>query len=140
MTTISADNSTKSNVDDNVNVLDKRTSSKSEGDYKERKPPLKWWQNPTTITLLVAIVASVAPLTTGIQGYFQANNQLKLENKKYLHTVRQVYLQHVLSEKQNRRVLEFLVAVEDDRKLRNWAELELINPANNYSQKNLFMI
>ena len=84
-----------------------------------------WWRNPTTITLLVAIIATVPPTTIGVQEYIQASNLQKLENKKHLHAVRQEYLKHVLSEKQNRRVLEFLVAVEDDQSLKRWAEAEL---------------
>ena len=89
-----------------------------------------WWKSPTTITVLVAIIAAVPPITVGVQGYIQASNLQILENKKHLHAVRQEYLKHVLSEKQNRRVLEFLVAVEDDLSLKKWAETEL-NKTNN---------
>lgn len=88
-------------------------------------PSPLWWKNPTTITLLVAIIAIMPPITIGIQESIQASNLLTLENRKHLHTVRQEYLKHVLSEKQNRRVLEFLVAVEDDESLKSWAEKEL---------------
>ncbi len=84
-----------------------------------------WWKSPTTITLIVAIIAAVPPITIGVQESIQANNLQQLENRKHLHAVRQEYLKHVLSEKQNRRVLEFLVAVEDDESLKKWAEKEL---------------
>ena len=97
----------------------------TDAENPDSKSPLTWWKNPATVTLLVAIVAAVPPVTTGVQGYFQATNQQKLEGRKHLHAVRQEYLRHVLSEKQNRRVLEFLVAVEDDQSLREWAGKEL---------------
>jgi hypothetical protein len=120
MVTVPSDKATRSNE------ADQTSTSIANGDSnQEKQQPLKWWQDPTTITLLVAIVAAVPPITTGVQGYIQAKNQQKLENKKHLHAVRQEYLKHVLSEKQNRRVLEFLVAVEDDANLRSWAQSEL---------------
>lgn len=84
-----------------------------------------WWKDPTTITLLVAIVAAVPPLTTGIQAYFHSRNQLALEKSKQLHELRQKYLDRFLSDAENRRVLEFLVAVEEDSRLKAWALAEL---------------
>src|ERR1041384_2447158 len=84
-----------------------------------------WWQNPTSVTILVAIVAAIPPLTTGVQAFFHSNNQLALEKSKQLHEMRQKYLDRFLSDVQNRRVLEFLVSVEEDPKLRSWAQKEL---------------
>jgi hypothetical protein len=101
------------------------SASKSQDKKEEKKQPLKWWQNPTTVILLVAIVAAVPPVTAGVQEYIQAQNRLQLENKKHLHLVRQTYLERFLTEKQNRRVLEFLSAVEDDGTLKTWALAEL---------------
>jgi hypothetical protein len=85
----------------------------------------KWWQSPTLVTLLVAIVASVSPLTAGVQGFFQARHQQQLERTKQLNELRQRYLDRVLSDKVNKRVLEFLVAVEEDAGLQRWATAEL---------------
>lgn len=87
--------------------------------------PKQWWQNPATVTVLVAIVAAVAPLTGAIQGSIQARNQVELEKNKQLHEMRQKYLDRLLSETGNRRVLEFLVTVEEDQKLKAWAQTEL---------------
>jgi hypothetical protein len=84
-----------------------------------------WWRNPATITLLVAIIAAVPPITTGVQAFFQSRNQLELEKSKQLHEMRQKYLDRILSDVANRRVLEFLVAVEDDQRLKSWAQKEL---------------
>ena len=92
----------------------------------DRKPHgTAWWQNPTSVTILVAIVAAIPPLTTGVQALFHAHNQLALEKSKQLHEMRQKYLDRFLSDVQNRRVLEFLVSVEEDPKLKSWAQKEL---------------
>jgi hypothetical protein len=39
--------------------------------------------------------------------------------------MRQEYLNRVLNEKQSKRVLEFLIFVEEDERLRDWAKVEL---------------
>jgi hypothetical protein len=103
---------------------DRSTEAEQEQDDKD-KATNQWWQNPTTVTLLVAIVAAVPALTTGIQGFIQGRSQLKLERNKQLHDMRQKYLDRVLSDTQNQGVLEFLVAVEEDQKLKTWAKAEL---------------
>lgn len=89
------------------------------------RQPTAWWREPTTITILVAIVAAVPPLTTGVQVLVHSKNQLALEKSKQLHEMRQKYLDRFLSDVQNRRVLEFLVSVEEDEKLNSWARKEL---------------
>ena len=94
----------------------------------EDAPPQQtnpWWKTPTTITLLVAIIAAVPPLTTGVQAFFNTRNQLALEKSKQLHELRQRYLDRILSDVENQRVLEFLVAVEEDEKLKTWAAKQL---------------
>ena len=103
---------------------DSEAASNEERNGEDRSPKA-WWQNPATVTLLVAIVAAVPALTTGVQGCVSANSQYRLEQQKYLYELRQKYLDRLLSENQNRRVLEFLVAVEDDPTLKKWAEAEL---------------
>jgi hypothetical protein len=84
-----------------------------------------WWRDPTTITILAALLAAVPPITTAVQGWFQSRSQLELTRSKQAHEIRQKYLDRVLSEAENRRVLQFLVAVEDDEKLKAWAQAEL---------------
>lgn len=106
--------------------VDKDSETVSEKEQKGKgKAPKLWWQNPATVTLLVAIVAAVPALTTGVQGCISANSQLKLEQQKHLYELRQKYLDRLLSENQNQRVLEFLVAVEADPNLKAWADAEL---------------
>jgi len=81
-----------------------------------------WWQNTATVGLLVAIIAAVPPLTTGVQAYFNSKNQLALESSKQAYEIRQKYLDRVLSDVQNQKVLQFLVTVEEDQKLKSWAQ------------------
>ena len=44
--------------------------------------------------------------------------------------MRQQYLERVLNDKQSERVLEFLLFVEEDKRLRKWAEAELKRTKN----------
>jgi hypothetical protein len=81
-----------------------------------------WWQNTAIVGLMVAIVAAVPPVTTGVQGYFNAKNQLDLERSKQTHELRQKYLDRILSDAQGQKVLQFLVVVEEDQKLKSWAQ------------------
>jgi hypothetical protein len=87
----------------------------------ESKHTVVWWQNTAIVGLLVAIVAAVPPVTSGVQGYFNAKNQLDLERAKQTYEIRQKYLDRVLSDAQDQKVLQFLVAVEEDQKLKSWA-------------------
>lgn len=91
-------------------------------DSARSKRTVVWWQNTAIVGLLVAIVAAVPPVTTGVQAYFNAKNQLDLERSKQTHEVRQKYLDRVLSDEQDQKVLQFLVAVEEDQKLKSWAQ------------------
>lgn len=111
---------------------DESSDSNAEQKEKQANP---WWQKPTIVTLLVAIIAAAAPISTAVQSWIQASSelelerykhqtQIELEREKQLHEMRQKYLERV-SSNQNIRVLEFLVAVEEDQKLKGWAEAEL---------------
>ena len=93
-------------------------------DSARSKRTVVWWQNTAIVGLLVAIVAAVPPVTTGVQAYFNAKNQLDLERSKQTHEVRQKYLDRVLSDEQDQKVLQFLVAVEEDQKLKSWAQVD----------------
>ena len=100
------------------------TDAKSEA-LDKSKETRAWWTRPTIVAMLTAIVASVAPLTTAVQTSITAQGQVKLEQQKHVHAMRQQYLERVLNDKQSERVLEFLLFVEEDKRLRKWAEAEL---------------
>ncbi len=91
----------------------------------EKNAAAKWWQNPTAVGVLVAVIAAVPPLTAGVQSWINARNQLDLARAKQAHEIRQKYLDRILSDVQSRSVLQFLVDVEDDKKLRDWADKQL---------------
>lgn len=85
----------------------------------------EWWTNPAWVGLITALIASIAPVTTAIYTSITSNAQLRLEERKQIHEMRQEYLNRVLTDRQSERVLEFLVHVEDDTRLKAWAEAEL---------------
>lgn len=85
----------------------------------------EWWSNPAWVGLLTTIIASIAPVTTAIYTSITSNARLQLEERKQIHEMRQEYLSRVLTDRQSERVLEFLVHVEDDVRLKSWAEAEL---------------
>lgn len=99
-----------------------------------------WWTNPTFVGLLTALVAAVAPVTTAIYTSITSNAQLRLEEKKQIHAMRQEYLNRVLSDRQSERVLEFLVHVEEDERLKAWAQAELAKTESKIrTQKGLYL-
>ena len=89
------------------------------------KPQREWWTNPTSVGLIATLIAAIAPVTTVIYTSITSNAQLRLEERKQIHEMRQEYLNRVLTNRQSERVLEFLVYVEDDDRLLAWAEAEL---------------
>lgn len=105
---------------------DPNTNRKAAMAGDERPSPREaWWQNPSIVGLLVAIVAAVPPSTTAIQGWFDSRSKLDLERSKQLNEMRQKYLDRYLSDAQSHRVLTFLRSVEDDERLKAWATQEL---------------
>lgn len=97
----------------------------SRNDKEYPRSSQAWWSRPATVTLLTAIVAAVAPATIGIYTSITASGRLQLEQRKQVYEMRQEYLNRVLDEKQSKRVLEFLIFVEEDYRLRDWAKVEL---------------
>ena len=89
------------------------------------KPQREWWTNPTSVGLIATLIAAIAPVTTVIYTSITSNAQLRLEERKQIHEMRQEYLNRVLTNRQSERVLEFLVYVEDDDRLLAWAKAEL---------------
>ena len=87
--------------------------------------PPAWWTRPTMVTLLTGLIAAIAPATTAIYTSISSSGRLQLEERKQVHEMRQEYLNRVLNEKQSKRVLQFLVFVEEDVRLRDWAIEEL---------------
>ena len=89
------------------------------------KAPREWWTNPTWVGLIATLIAAIAPVTTAIYTSTTSNAQLRLEERKQIHEMRQEYLNRVLTDRQSERVLKFLLYVEDDVRLKAWAEAEL---------------
>ena len=89
------------------------------------KAQREWWTNPTWVGLIATLIAAIAPVTTAIYTSTTSNAQLRLEERKQIHEMRQEYLNRVLTDRQSERVLEFLIYVEDDERLKAWAQAEL---------------
>jgi hypothetical protein len=108
-------------------MLKENTLVKSENTRTKEsdKAQREWWTNPTWVGLIATLIAAIAPVTTAIYTSTTSNAQLRLEERKQIHEMRQEYLNRVLTDRQSERVLEFLIYVEDDERLKAWAEAEL---------------
>lgn len=94
-----------------------------------------WWRS-WNITALGAFLATIAPATAGVTGYFDKQKQLALEEQKQRHEIamaqqkqdediRSRYLDRLLDPHQTRRTLRLLMATSSDTKVRDWAMNEL---------------
>ena len=61
------------------------------------KAPREWWTNPTWVGLMATLIAAIAPVTTAIYTSTTSNAQLRLEERKQIHEMRQEYLNRVLT-------------------------------------------
>lgn len=84
-----------------------------------------WWDHAGLIALMTALIAAVAPVTSGINGYFE----LQAQQEKNRFDTRERYLDRALKPElgiEERELLfEFLVVVFKDDPLEKWAEQQL---------------
>lgn len=86
---------------------------------KLRQP---WWRNGITVTTLAAMISAIVPLTTQIQSW----KEQAMKDKERNFEIRDKYLGAVIRDpRQEKRVLQFIVATADDTKMREWASAEL---------------
>jgi len=84
-----------------------------------------WWRQGRTVTALVALIAAILPITTGIQGLIERQRERDAANITKLAEARDKYLEIVLKEpKSAQLVLRYLLAISEDAKIREWAETE----------------
>ena len=84
---------------------------------------------PVTVPIVVAIVALVAPVTTAVYGYFQAQSKLALDRQGQTDERTRLYLERAISQdagaESRRQVLRYLVIQDGDTDLQAWAIAEL---------------
>lgn len=84
-----------------------------------------WWDHAGLIALVTALIAAVAPVTSGINGYFE----LQAQQDKNRFDTRERYLDRALKPElgiEERELLfEFLVVVFKGDPLEKWAEQQL---------------
>ncbi len=87
--------------------------------------PVSWWNRVGLITAVTAIAAAIAPITTGVKGFFE----LQVEQEKNRFEMRDKYLSRAidknLGSEDRERLFEFLVAVFKDDPLQRWAQAQL---------------
>ena len=94
-----------------------------------------WWRKSSTVTLIAAILAAIMPATTAVQGHFQKERELALEEKKQRHAmdlererqteqIRNAYLDRLKNEGELVRTLRFVEATNTDLAMRTWATTE----------------
>jgi len=116
------------------NALAQLALERARTEREMRRLSLPWWRS-WNITALGAILAAIAPLTAGVQGYWEKSKQLALEERhkereetiardKQTEEIRNRYLDRVKDPKESRRVLRFLIATSTDSAVREWATAE----------------
>jgi hypothetical protein len=92
-------------------------------------PPRKPWLTPVTVPILVAIVALIAPVTTAVYSYFQAQLRLDLDRQAQTDERTRLYLERAISQdagaEPRRQVLRYLVIQDGDMDMQAWALAEL---------------
>lgn len=87
------------------------------------------WLTPVTAPILVALLASIPPVTTAVNGHFQANLQLELDRQKQADERTKLYLERAISAdagaESRLQVLRFLQIQSTDPELQQWAVAEL---------------
>lgn len=98
--------------------------------------PAVWWERAGALTLVTAIIAAAAPITTGVSGFFE----LQVSKEKNRFEMRDKYLERVIDKdlgpEERERLFEFLVAVFHDDPLKDWAQ-EQLNDATAELKKEL---
>lgn len=95
-----------------------------------------WWKS-WSIASLGALLTAIAPATAAVQGYFQKEKELALENRKQEHTVemdrlrqneqiRTAYLDRLQDPGARLRTLRFLRETSQDSDIKRWASQEAI--------------
>lgn len=91
-------------------------------------PPLPWWRQKWPVSIVVATIAAVAPVTTAVHTWIESAAQKALSAEKQRNEMRQQYLLLALEKREDDSkrlpVLRFLAAL-DEPVLAKWAAAEL---------------
>ncbi|NOU32292.1 MAG: hypothetical protein HOO96_30670, partial [Polyangiaceae bacterium] len=83
-------------------------------------PP--WWRDTGKVTLLTAMIAASAPLTVGVQGWFQKAKELDLAAASQGRELQDRYLASASKDERTLKMsLEFVKATADDPRIKGWA-------------------
>ena len=104
-----------------------------ESELKRLRSP--WWRS-WNVTVIGAFIAAVAPITAGIEGYFQKQKEVEIQEQKQLHEIamarekqteeiRKSYLDRLKDPAERMRVLRFLIATASDPAIKVWSQAEL---------------
>jgi hypothetical protein len=85
---------------------------------------LPWWRKASSVTVITALIAAVIPVTAAVQGYYQKQKELALEEAKQSEQMRTGYLDRLKDEKAMVRILRFVAATSPDPVMRSWATEE----------------
>lgn len=85
----------------------------------------KWWENNAAVGLIVAVIATVPPITAGVSSYITSEAQIRLQKEKQLHEVQLSYLDRALDQSKSLEyrlgVLDFLSNSLQEGELKKWA-------------------
>jgi hypothetical protein len=107
----------------------------------ENRPAGGVFANKTVTLAFTVILPGIIAVTTVVREMIQGRNDLELQERSQLHEIRRNYLDLVLRVEENsfrqERLLRFLLLVNDDPELRQWAasELKLVAEMNESVQK-----
>jgi len=108
---------------------------KTSPESREGSKSAAWWERAGALTLVTAIIAAVAPITTGVSGYFE----LQVSQEKNRFEMRDKYLERVIDKdlgaEERERLFEFLVAVFEDDPLKDWAQEQLFDATEELKQE-----
>jgi len=89
----------------------------------------KWWQSRLNISVFVALLTIIPPLTVGIKELVIGWSEIKLEKEKIGHSITTDYLDRALDSertlKSQIQVFRFLVEALDGKPIQKWAKNEL---------------
>jgi len=83
-----------------------------------------WWRRGSIVASMTAIIAAVLPVTTAIQGHYEKERELLLQESKQAHEIRTSYLDRLDKPGAKLRTLRFVEATTTDEALRLWAQSE----------------
>lgn len=102
-----------------------------ETDQDNKQVKTKWWENPSAIALIIAVTASIPPITAGVSGYISSRAELQLQREMNLHDIQISYLDRALdldkSLEYRAGILEFLTTALEKGPLRSWSRNALEN-------------